>query len=114
MLHFPPRLGLLNRRHLVNSQVEESVQKWVAHLYPNIDNQLVKEGVPHLTEHSQVEREINVFLAGRGIVLPTKWRTGTAPGQKTPARQGECCAGRSKIYIYRVLLNLYFSAIFVV
>jgi len=23
----------------------------VAHLYPNIDNQLVKEGVPHLTEH---------------------------------------------------------------
>ena len=28
-------------------------QKCVAHLYPNIDNQLVKEGVPHLTEHSR-------------------------------------------------------------
>ena len=93
--HFPPRLGLLKRHHLVNSQVEESVQKWVAHLYPNIDNQLVNKGVPHLTEHSQVEREINVILAGRGIVLPTKLRTATAPGQKTPARQGERCAGRA-------------------
>ncbi|MCY7330782.1 MAG: hypothetical protein LH618_19675, partial [Saprospiraceae bacterium] len=60
----------------------------------NIDNQLVKEGVPHLTEHSQVEREINFLLAERGIVLPTKLRTATASGQKTPARQGECCAGR--------------------
>ena len=46
------------RYALVWGYKKESVQKCVAHLYLNIDNQLVKEGVPHLTEHAH-KKDVN-------------------------------------------------------
>jgi len=53
----------------------------VAHLYPNIDNQLVKEGVPHLTEKGKGQEEKKQKARGKKA---------KGKGQKARGKGQEC------------------------
>jgi len=66
----------------------KSVQKCVAHLHPNTDNQSVKKGVPHLTEHSRKKH------GGRSKKMLKKCRVSNLSGEALVLLANptmECC-----------------------